>query len=89
MSTTPTSGITLANSVSLHDHHKQNHLHQTGHHRLRHFFRPDGRKIQIASSPEEAERLRKTLSITEKDGFDIVIDGSPEHVRFYRTASKC
>lgn len=59
----------------------------SGHHlaharsRLRHFLRPDGRKVHIASNPEEAERLRRTLSATEKGGFDIVIHGDEEHVR--------
>jgi len=59
----------------------------SGHHlaharsRLRHFLRPDGRKVHIALSPEEADKLRRTLSITEKAGFDIVIHGEEEHVR--------
>jgi len=59
----------------------------SGHHlaharsRLRHFLRPDGRKVHIALSPEEADRLRRTLSVTEKGGFDIVIHGEEEHVR--------
>ncbi|KAF2878191.1 bacterial low temperature requirement A protein-domain-containing protein [Massariosphaeria phaeospora] len=56
------------------------HLHRTGR-RLRHFLRPDGRKVHIAGSPEEANLLRKTLSTTEKENdFDLVIHGSPEHV---------
>lgn len=48
--------------------------------RLRHFLRPDGRKVHIASSPEDAEKLRRTLSVTEKGDFDIVIHGEEEHV---------
>lgn len=44
-------------------------------------MRPDGRRIHIAGSPEEHERLRKTLPSIEPDGeFDIYIHGSDEHV---------
>lgn len=37
------------------------HLHHTGR-RLRHFLRPDGRKVHIVHSPDEAEKLRKDIS---------------------------
>ncbi|KAF2471400.1 uncharacterized protein BDR25DRAFT_285984 [Lindgomyces ingoldianus] len=68
--------------MSAHPHHL--HLHHTGK-RLRHFFRPDGRKVHIAGSPDEAEKLRKTLSAVEKEGeFDLVIHGSPEHIEALR-----
>jgi hypothetical protein len=61
-------------------HHHHYH-HHTGR-RLRRFLHPDGRKIHIAGSPDEAERLRKTLSECEKESeFDLVIHGSDEHVR--------
>lgn len=71
-------GATTPASTHGHHHH---HLHNASR-RLRHFLHPDGRKIHIAGSPDEAEQLRKTLSTTEKDGnFDLVINGSPEHVR--------
>lgn len=44
-------------------------------------MRPDGRRIHIAGSPEEHERLRKTLPSIEPDAeFDIYIHGSDEHV---------
>ena len=49
--------------------------------RFHQLIHPSGRKIHIASSPEEAERLKRTLSgLPDDDGFDIVIHGSPEHV---------
>ncbi|KAF2182805.1 hypothetical protein K469DRAFT_669244 [Zopfia rhizophila CBS 207.26] len=72
--TTPASG----------GHHHHPHLHHMGK-RLRYFFRPDGRKVRIAGSPDEADQLRKTLSHTEKEGdFDLVIHGSPEHIEALR-----
>lgn len=52
--------------------------------RLRHFFKPDGRKVHIVSSPEEAVRLRGKLSVAEKGEFDIVIHGDEDHVRIYQ-----
>lgn len=51
---------------------------------LRKFIRPDGRRIHIASSPEEHERLRKTLPKIEPDEeYDVYIHGSDEHVNPY------
>lgn len=48
---------------------------------LRKLLRPNGRRVHIAGSPEEHERLRRTLSTVEPDGeFDIYIHGSDEHV---------
>ena len=56
-----------------------------GHHlpgRLRHYLHPSGRKVHIARTPDEATALRKTLSQDHQDdSFDLVIQGSPEHVR--------
>ena len=50
--------------------------------RLRQFLHPDGRTIHVATSPEEAETLKRQLSQQQKeDGFDLIIHGSPEHVR--------
>lgn len=61
--------------------HNSHHHHHTGR-RIRQFLHPNGKKIHIAGSPSEAEQLRRALSSTEKDGtFDLVIHGSPEHVR--------
>lgn len=48
---------------------------------------PNGRKVHIAPSPEEADLLRRRLSTIEKDQpFDLVINGSPEHLDALRTA---
>jgi hypothetical protein len=66
--------------ASAHVHH---HPHSHGHNgkRMRHFFSPEGRRIQVAHSPDEAENLRKQSTVVnEKDDFDLVIHGSPEHV---------
>lgn len=41
------------------EHHA--HLHHAGR-RLRHFLRPDGRKVHIVHSPDEAEKLKKDIS---------------------------
>jgi hypothetical protein len=53
--------------------------------RLRHFFRPDGRKVHIAATPEEVEKLKRKLSVSDPTlmgdkGFDVVIHGSLDHV---------
>jgi hypothetical protein len=83
MSSTPHTlvGSDTPASTTHHHHPHLPHLHHTGK-RLRHFLRPDGRKVHVAGSPDEADLLRKTLSSTEKPGeFDLVIHGSPEHVR--------
>lgn len=51
---------------------------------LRRLLRANGRRVHIASSPEEHDRLRRTLSTIEPDGeFDVYIHGSDEHVRKY------
>jgi hypothetical protein len=79
MSTTPTttSGITLSGG---HSHHKAGK-------RLRHFMLPDGRKVHIALSPEEAESLRQRLTTIKKgEPFDLVVSGSPEHLDALRRA---
>ncbi|MCJ1271533.1 hypothetical protein MMC22_011435 [Lobaria immixta] len=59
----------------------------TSHHGrwLRNLLRPDGRRVHIAGSPEEHERLRRTLSTVEPDGqFDVYIHGSDEHLEVVR-----
>lgn len=83
-----TTGVaTPATATNAHDGHHHHHLHHRGR-RLRQLLRPDGKKVHIANSPEEANVLRKTLTRDEKeDDFDLVIHGSPEHVcasTFYR-----
>ena len=80
MSTTPTttSGIAV-DSHSTHGHHRGK--------RLRHFLLPDGKKVHIALSPEEASSLRQRLAgIPSSEPFDLVISGSPEHIDALRRA---
>ncbi|KAL6705389.1 hypothetical protein ACN47E_007038 [Coniothyrium glycines] len=68
---------------SPHAHHHP-HLHHTGR-RARHLFKPDGRKVHIASSPDEASQMRRKLSTAnDNDDFDLVIHGSPEHIEALR-----
>ncbi|KAL3427562.1 hypothetical protein PVAG01_01071 [Phlyctema vagabunda] len=62
-----------------------------GHHhrgtRLRHFLMPDGKKIHIAPSPEEAATLRQRIdAISIDEPFDLVVNGSPEHLDALRIA---
>ncbi|KAF2203314.1 hypothetical protein GQ43DRAFT_479183 [Delitschia confertaspora ATCC 74209] len=80
---TPATLVNASPSIG-HNSHSHHHHHHAGR-RLRHFFHPDGRKIHIAGSPDEAEHIRKTLSTTAKEGgFDIVIHGTPEHLEALR-----
>ncbi|KAL2351242.1 bacterial low temperature requirement A protein-domain-containing protein [Cryomyces antarcticus] len=84
MSITPTTDLgshthTPALSVGEEQHH---HHHAR---RLRQFVHPHGHKVHIASSPAEAEELRRRLTDIEEKGFDLVIQGSPEHVEALRT----
>lgn len=81
MTTTPTtmSGITFAESVHSSHHHRGK--------RLRQILLPDGKKVHIALSPEEAESLRQRLEVISKDEpFDLVISGSQEHLEALRKA---
>ena len=81
MSTTPTnvSGSTFASSEPHSNHHRGR--------RLRHFLLPDGKKVHIALSPEEASSLRQRLdAISANEPFDLVISGSPEHLEALRRA---
>lgn len=75
-------------AISPHEHHHHHpHLHHSGK-RFRQFLRPDGRKVHVASSPDEANLLRKRLSaVNEKDDFDLVIHGSIEHVSLHNASS--
>ncbi|RDW87366.1 hypothetical protein BP5796_03060 [Coleophoma crateriformis] len=55
--------------------------------RLRHFVLPDGKNVHIALSPEEADSLRERLKVVSDDEpFDLVINGSPEHLDALRIA---
>ncbi|ORY18017.1 bacterial low temperature requirement A protein-domain-containing protein [Clohesyomyces aquaticus] len=84
MADTPQTLVGNQTPVGAHPHHHHPHVHHTGK-RFRHFLRPDGRKVHIAGSPDEAEHLRKTLSTIDKDAdFDLVIHGSPEHIEALR-----
>jgi hypothetical protein len=70
---------TSASAIATPHAHHLPHLHGHSGKRLRHFFSPEGRRIHVAHSPDEANKIRKQ-SIAEKDDFDLVIHGSPEHV---------
>jgi hypothetical protein len=72
----PDGSKTPTSSLGLDGHHFLQHTRS----RLRHFLKPDGRKVHIVSSPEEAVRLRGRLSVAEKGEFDVVIHGDEEHV---------
>ncbi|MAD86639.1 MAG: hypothetical protein CL912_27095 [Deltaproteobacteria bacterium] len=49
--------------------------------RWRQFRHPSGRRIHIAATPEEHEKLKQELTKSEPDlEFDLCIRGSPEHV---------
>ncbi|KAG4419008.1 hypothetical protein IFR04_007869 [Cadophora malorum] len=51
----------------------------------RQFRHPSGRRIHIAATPEEHERLKQELTKSEPDlEFDLCIRGSPEHVQMIR-----
>ncbi|KAH0559063.1 hypothetical protein GP486_004349 [Trichoglossum hirsutum] len=55
--------------------------------RLRHFFLPDGHRVHIAASPQEANELKHSLSRKYPDQeFHLYIHGSPEHVEALRKA---
>lgn len=66
--------------------HKHHYIARTRE-RVRQFLHPDGRRIHIASSPEEVLHLRETLSETQQDQrFDILLSGTPEHLEALREA---
>ena len=51
--------------------------------RWKQFRHPSGRRIHIAATPEEHEKLKIELTKSEPDlEFDLCIRGSPEHVGF-------
>ncbi|KAI3318583.1 hypothetical protein HD806DRAFT_512035 [Xylariaceae sp. AK1471] len=92
-----TNALTFAEPPAASSHHP--HLAQARE-RLRHFFHPDGRKIHIAHSPEEALSLRQQLSSRQSQialnnqtnigpdnvPFDIYLSGSKEHLDALRSA---
>ncbi|KAG0648108.1 hypothetical protein D0Z07_5884 [Hyphodiscus hymeniophilus] len=76
---TNTSGVTLTPTSRLSGHHHRGR-------RLRNFILPNGREVHIALSPEEAESLRQRLTAVRdpSEPFDLVINGSPEHLEALR-----
>lgn len=63
----------------------QHHHFQQSRRRLRQLLRPNGRKVHVASNPEEIDRLTTALTNSEPEGsFDVVIHGSPEHIEVLR-----
>ncbi|KAI9893747.1 MAG: hypothetical protein M1814_005963 [Vezdaea aestivalis] len=73
MSTTPQNGAAPA-------HHRGDRLRRL-------LLRPDGRKVHVASSPEDAQRVhRKLSSVQPPEEFDLVIRGTPEHLEAIREA---
>ncbi|KAG4435821.1 hypothetical protein IFR05_008680 [Cadophora sp. M221] len=53
--------------------------------RWKQFRHPSGRRIHIAATPEEHEKLKHELTKSEPDlEFDLCIRGSPEHVQVIR-----
>ncbi|KAK5110908.1 hypothetical protein LTR62_005446 [Meristemomyces frigidus] len=67
--------------------HPPRHYGHEAREKLRHFLHPDGKRIHVASSPEEALQLRKKLSDRhEEHEFNVYISGSPEHLDAVREA---
>lgn len=88
MSTTPPGDIEKQEASpgpKAEDHH--HHYGARVRERLRHFLHPNGKRIHIAISPEEAASLRRRLEqIHDHDEFDVYISGTPEHLEALRTA---
>lgn len=70
-----------------HQHHNH-HYTQRARQRLHHFFHPEsGKRIHVASSPEEATKLRRQLEAQhEAHSCDVFISGSAEHLSALRSA---
>jgi hypothetical protein len=82
MSDTPQTLLGTETPVATHHEHHHSHLQgHTGKRVRKMLHLPDGRKVHVAHSPDEANHLRKALNeSSEKDDFNLVIHGSPEHV---------
>lgn len=63
--------------------HQPHHYRARARERFRRVLLPDGIHIHVASSPEEAESLRKRLEGLG-EAFDVTISGSPEHLEALR-----
>ncbi|KAI9716559.1 MAG: hypothetical protein M1812_005290 [Candelaria pacifica] len=51
--------------------------------RLKQFIRPNGQKVHVAASPEDADHVRRKMSEVQTqstEDFDLYIHGSPEHL---------
>ena len=69
--------------------HPSRHLGHEAKLKARHFLHPDGKRIHVAHSPEEAVRLRSKLTrLHQEDEFDIYISGTPEHLEAIRKAQR-
>jgi hypothetical protein len=62
------------------DGHEGFFAHELG--RIRKILRPDGKKLHIAQSPEEVEKLKRSLSAVSPmdQDWEVIIHGSLEHV---------
>lgn len=71
-----------------HEHHHHFHLPDHRSHRLNRLHHPTGKIFHIVHHPHELEtkraELSKTLSQDSTVEFDVLIDGSPEHVAAIR-----
>lgn len=70
------------------NHRQSHHYTQRVRQRLHHFLHPEsGKRIHVASSPEEAAKLRRQLEAQhEPHEFDVCISGSAEHLAALREA---
>ncbi|EMC94464.1 hypothetical protein BAUCODRAFT_124086 [Baudoinia panamericana UAMH 10762] len=67
--------------------HPPRHYGERAREKLRHFLHPTGKRIHVATDPEEAQRLRLNLSrLHHEDEFDVYISGTPEHLEAVRQA---
>nr|POE77793.1 hypothetical protein CFP56_09436 [Quercus suber] len=97
MSSTPVDGVdakratlTFANESPVHTSTTTHHPHPhsaKARERIRNFLHPDGRRIHVATSPEESNRLRKQLEqLNDQGDFDVFLSGTAEHLEALRTA---
>ena len=67
--------------------HPPRHFGHEARDKIRHFLHPDGHRVHVAASPEEAIKLRHKLSrLHQENEFDVYISGSPEHIEAVRKA---
>lgn len=70
----------MASSEIVNPNHHHHHIPSESHaRRLKHFVLPNGRRIHIATTPEEQARLLKELTHEDPNqNFDVLIQGTPE-----------